>query len=145
MQNYSIFPQNMNLPRWKRNMFFTGVRNATLFKWTVGGFPVTEEHSKKATHPIFVLAITSYGPEVCPCSRKNWYDKDDRRYIRGGACTSTKHIIRDTTYLVEEHRFSIPRSVCYAEGFKEDFTNIEHRDYLPLYCMGVVKDDDIKG
>lgn len=145
MQYYTPFPLNMSLQRWKRNMFFTGVRNTTLSKRTAGGFPVTDAHCQYKTHPVFVLRITSCGPVVCPGSRKNWYNKEDRRYILAGTKTSTNDIIRDTTYLAEEHSFCIPRGMSYAEDFKNEFTNMKNNNCPPLYCMGIVKDQDIKG
>lgn len=135
--------KNIRLNRWKKNMFFTGVRDTTLYKRTKGEFPVKMTDSQK-THPILVLSITSCGPVVCPGSRKNWYNKEDRRYILAGTRTNTNHIIRDTTYLAEEHSFRLPRDIAYEE-FTEEFTNINHQECIPLYCMGIVRDEDIKG
>lgn len=144
MMLYYHFPKNMNSSLWKKNMFFTGVRNSTFFKYTKGGFPISNANNPMMTHPIFVLDIASNGPVVCPGSRKNWNNKEDRRYILAGTVTSTNHRIRDTTYLVEEHRFCVPRGVACVETFKKDFTNIYDNICIPLYCMGVIKENDIK-
>lgn len=138
------FPENMSPSLWKKNMFFTGIRNPTFYKYTNGEFPVSNADDPMRTHPIFVLNIAENGPVVCPGSRKNWWNKEDRRYILAGTRTSTNYRIRDTTYLVEEHRFCIPRGVAYAEKFKEDFTNICKPMYISLFCMGVIKENDIK-
>lgn len=145
MKNYYEFPVNMSLERWKRNMFFTGVQDTTLSFCTCGGFPETNLGEQRKTHPIFVLHVKKDGPVVCPCSRKNWYDREDRRYIVEGAITSTQQIIRATTYLVEEHRFRIPRGADYIRDFKEKFTNAVRKDCIPLYCMGIINDKDIRG
>ena len=136
---------NMTPQRWKRNMFFTGVRNTTLFKMTGGGFPVSDISCQLKTHPIFVLQITSRGPVVCQKKKKNWYDKDDRRYILEGTWTSINYRIQATTYLAEEHRFCIPRGMEYFEVFIDGFTNINNKNYPQLFCMGIIKDKDIKG
>lgn len=137
------FPINMKPLRWKRHMLFTGVRNDTLFEATAGGFPVTGGGNSQETHPIFVLELRKSGPQVCPCSTKNWYDRADRRYLRAGAVTSNKKIIKHDTYLADEHPFTVPRGMEYAEEFEEKYTNKNDPGEKPLYCMGVVRDEDI--
>lgn len=154
---YYSFPVNMKPLRWKKNMLFTGVRNDTLFDATEGGFPVTSGDDSRKTHPIFVLGFEDgktrdesgflrypvAGPIVCPGSTKNWNDKPDRRYLRSGAVTSNKKIIQADTYLVEEHSFVVPRNLAYHEEFEEKYTNARCPQNKPLYCMGVVRKEDI--
>ena len=154
---YYSFPVNMKPLLWKKNMLFTGVRNDTLFEATKSGFPVTGRDDSRKTHPIFVLGFedcrtqdknefrrpTVPGPIVCPGSTKNWNDKPDRRYLRAGAVTSSKKVIQADTYLVEEHSFVVPRNLAYHEEFEEKYTNARCHQNKPLYCMGVVREEDI--
>lgn len=154
---YYRFPVNMKPLRWKKNMLFTGVRNNTLFEATRGSFPVTGGDDSARTHPIFVLGFedgktrnedglpkySAPGPLVCPCSTKNWHDKPDRSYLRSGAVTSNQSLIREHTYLVTEHPFVVPRGMEYLEEFEEKYTNQRRPQSKPLYCMGVVREEDV--
>lgn len=135
-----FFDKNLNPAAWKKNMYFTGVRNSTWFKYTSGNFPQSHSDSDDITHPLFVLSVEKGGPVACPGSTKNWSDREDRRFILEGTLTDCGKRIRRTTYLVEENSFSMPR----GQAFVMDFTKEGHPSGLDLLCLGIVREKDIR-
>ena len=125
-------------------MLFAYVRNKTLFEVTKGKFPGGKLFNLEGDHPIFVMELTVEGPQACPCSSKDWEIVDARRYIYSGAVTDTGWRVREDTFLVDEHSFTVPRSIDERSFFEDYFTNIRCPDMNPLLCLGVVQKKDIK-
>ncbi|WP_077072939.1 hypothetical protein [Mailhella massiliensis] len=136
----SYFPKNLMSGAWKKHMYFIGVRNTTLFRYTDGQFPRKDYDDDVGTHPIFVLRIEKEGPRVCPGSTKNWFDKEDRPYIPQGTVTDCNLTIKNATYLVLENDFSVPRGMA----FRKDFTREGDPYGRDLLCLGVVREKDIR-
>ena len=100
------------LPHWKDGMFFKGFPDESAWELSGGRFPAGPI---RGTHPVFSLKAQpdSVGFRVCPCSSKRPYHGETVRYVRKGCCLlHTGHIVDRNSYLVEECRFNIPRSLA---------------------------------
>ena len=90
--------------QWQERMFFAGVSDLDLKKWT-GGFPATLR-KEQITHPIFILRCCTSGHLVCPCSSKG---KKRLRYIRKDCRLEMKDSLTDrNSFLIERFSFTLP-------------------------------------
>ena len=104
---------------WKPNMFFTGARDADLSDLTNGKFP--KKLVSRKSHPVFSLRKLpqDIGFTVCPCTSSRPYGRDRFRWIRKGCTLShTNHVMDRNSFLVEQIRFNILRSVAYRLRFR---------------------------
>lgn len=90
---------------WERSMFFKGISNAWWLEKTKT-FPTKAKAS--GTHPIYVLARSTTGFRVCPCSSKGRMGK----FIRQGCkLKRTGKSMDRNSYILERFAFNIPKTM----------------------------------
>ena len=97
---------------WKRGMVLKGVSNAWWLSKT-GGFPARA--NPQGTHPLFVLANSTSGFRVCPCTSR----KSGGKYIKKGCKLKlTARSMDRNSYIIERYAFNIPRMMRFAQDPK---------------------------
>jgi len=96
--------------QWRERMFFAGVDDIDLKKWT-GGFPATFRNDYQ-THPVFVLSCRPSGHLLCPCSSKG--RKNCRHIQKGCEFEMKQHISKQNSYLIETFRFTLPLDTRFS-------------------------------
>lgn len=109
---------HLPLKYWKEKMFFVGALDDELAEFTRGRFPASVVPGK--SHPVFALKPVPgrIGFVVCPCTSKKPRKSESFFFIIIGCeLLHTGMCMDRNSYILEEIRFPIPRSLAFAIRF----------------------------
>ena len=112
-----VLVDNARIPMafWRKNFFFKGGNNQTIYTLTRGIFPAKAD--PRGTHPVLALKPIAggLGFRVCPCSSsgrsKRMIDKDSKLLHTG-------YIMDKTSYIIDRIPLTMPASQAKTLAFK---------------------------
>ena len=109
---------HLPLKYWKSKMFFMGALDVELAEFTGGQFPARLVSGK--SHPVFSLKplLGGIGFMVCPCTSRKPRKSEFLLFVLDGCeLLHTRTRMDRNSYILQEIRFPIPRSLAFALRF----------------------------